>query len=456
MAQQDEIRRFESLFAHPSVDDMYKLTPKVFERFVAYVFRRGGYIVKDVAFRFARGVDLELYDGTSGGRRVGGIEVKRFERDNLVNGHIIQHLLGAAAVRHGRARPYLVTTSGFNSGAYERSRYEKDACLLNGDQLCRYITYLQGSIEADTNGVRHISPDMFGGQHSLRDRSITGTTSIAIANNKGGVGKTMTALHLAIGLSKLGKRILLIDMDAQANLTEAALSAATSLTTRLEIEPPHLGRYFTGHVALAQLIRDTPIDNVSLIPAHGDLRLSDTGGAGNPDIELAFLTAVRELCNDVATRGLKPFDFIFFDTPPSMSLYTRVALAAAQYVLIPARPRPSSLAGTVNLLATIQTMDALVGTTISHLGCTITHWEDNDRSTAIVEQLRLLFRERSDILATRIPTDPAIETTPLRRTSRGKSAYDKLAEEVLDHVSNRSPAAAHVQAAQRVGNSAPV
>lgn len=162
MAGPAEPQRFKDLFANPSVQEMYTLTPKEFEKFVAYVFRCAGYVVNDVSFRFTKGVDLELFGDASSHRRSGGIEVKRLEPSALVSAQVVQKLMGAPAVRRGKAAAYLVTTSGFNKAAYEMAAHGQRTYLLNGEQVCRYIRYVRGSRYDETTGIRVlIPPDRF-------------------------------------------------------------------------------------------------------------------------------------------------------------------------------------------------------------------------------------------------------------------------------------------------------
>src|SRR5690349_13576833 len=159
MAGLTEPARFVELYNRPTVDGMYGLTPKEFEKFVAYVFRRAGYEVHDVAFRFTRGVDLEVFADKARRRRMGGVEVKRFDSGKLVTADAIQKLMGAPAVRRGRAMAYLATTSGFNRAAYVLADDVQDPCLLNDGQLCRYLIYLRAQLTDDASSHSvHIPP----------------------------------------------------------------------------------------------------------------------------------------------------------------------------------------------------------------------------------------------------------------------------------------------------------
>lgn len=450
MAGPTEPTRFVDLYNRPTVDGMYALTPKEFEKFVAYVFRRAGYEVHDVAFKFTRGVDLEVFSDKARRRRMGGVEVKRFDRGKLVNADAVQKLMGAPAVRRGRAMAYLTTTSGFNRAAYDIADEGQSTCLLDGEQLCRYITYVRGSRYDDAaNQSVQIPPDLFGGQRSIRERSAGRTRILAVANNKGGVGKTTTARCVALELAECGKRVLLIDMDPQANLSESLLKLEDRDFTAASIAPPHLAQFFAQEMSLQQIIRETTIPNLWLAAAHPDLRLSDSGGVGRPGVELRFVGAVQNLHIPAIDGSSKPFDWIIIDTPPAMSLYARAALAAAGLVLVPVRARESSLSGTLNMFATLDTMSALMGTQPRIIGAVITHSEDNQVSRDGENALRVAFERRgSGILGAKIPTDTNIDRAPAGRKTRGATAYEALVEEVLAHVGDTTRQAADGQAAQ--------
>ncbi|HUY75948.1 MAG TPA: AAA family ATPase, partial [Ktedonobacterales bacterium] len=223
--QEDLIPVLESIFARPSVSAMLDLSPRQFERFVEYVFRRAGYGVNDVAFKLLKGVDLELcQSATPGSKTVGGIEVKRYAPDNKVNNDTTQKLLGAPLLRDRRMRGYLVTTSQFTHDARALGATKRHVHLLDGEQFVRYINYLRGSIDTHPDrGGAFLAPDAIAmADRLLAETQRSGAKILTIGNNKGGVGKTTTARYLAASLANRGQRVLLIDMDPQANLSEVA------------------------------------------------------------------------------------------------------------------------------------------------------------------------------------------------------------------------------------------
>lgn len=153
------------------------------------------------------------------------------------------------------------------------------------------------------------------------------TTVLAIANNKGGVAKTTSALNLGVALSKLGKRVLLVDLDGQASLSLALpLPDPRRRPPRHSPPPPrtrHITEYFAGNATLRDLVQPTRFPLLWLLPAHAELYARDTGGAAHPEDELAFVRAIHDpalsapaLLNDTAAGG---FDWIILDTPPARS-----------------------------------------------------------------------------------------------------------------------------------------
>ncbi|HST90359.1 MAG TPA: hypothetical protein VLJ14_18430, partial [Ktedonobacterales bacterium] len=126
------------------------------------------------------------------------------------------------------------------------------------------------------------------------------------------------------------------------------------------------------------------------------------------------------------------------------------ALAAAKLVLVPVRARQTSLAGTLNMFATIDTMAALMGTQPRIMGAVITHWEDNQVSRDSENALRVPFENRqSGILASKIPVDTNIDRTHAGQKTRAAAAYAALVEEVLANVGDTSQQTVDSQTTQQ-------
>ncbi|HEU0028907.1 MAG TPA: AAA family ATPase [Ktedonobacterales bacterium] len=426
--------KFAELFQHPTVEAMHALSPRDFERFVAYVLRRAGYDVREVGPHWLKGVDLELrLPGKT--HIIGGVECKRFAPDNLVSASIVQHVRGASSVSKPGAKPFVITTSDFKDTAHAMAESgSKQVYLVNGQQLVRYNTYIQGSRNDDDDVISSLSPEFFAG----RDKAPTahGATILTIANNKGGVGKTTTAYYLGVEFARQGKRVLLIDFDGQGNLTERCIPKHLAALTSQSNQMASIVQYFAGERSLTDLIIPSETPGVSLIPSDPFLTLRDLGGSGRPDIESRVVRDVQAVrMKVIASLGGAP-DWIILDTPPAMSVFTRAGLAAADYVLAPVRPRPASLSGTRNMLLALRTMDALTGTNGRFLGTALTHWDTLELTRRFAEinlpqALQGYLQEfGGHVLQIKIPIDNQLETLEPGAKTGGAEAYTDLAHEI--------------------------
>jgi chromosome partitioning protein len=265
-----------------------------------------------------------------------------------------------------------------------------------------------------------------------------------VANNKGGVGKTTTALNLACGLAATGKQVLLVDMDAQANLTKVLPMQAPSAAAF------HIGDYFRRTRLLPALIRQTQFKGLWLIPSDNALILSDSGIAAGPGAELRF---VRDLhAPEVVPPHIleaRGFDWIILDTGPSMGLFTRAAIAAAHYVLMPISPSVFTDLGANLLVNTVAAMSALVGEQIMMLGSLVTQWKDDQLHESLLALATpQLVGTGLSLFQARIPLDKGnIENAYLEagsgqpkslfshhKKSKAALGYAAAIAEVLSHV----------------------
>lgn len=426
---------FQKLFARPTISDMLALNPTAFEQFVAYVFRRAGYGVTNVSTQHEIGVDLELHLTLLQGTQVlGGVEVKRYAPEHVVDQHTVQHFLGAPLVHGPNGVGYLITLSDFTPHAYQFAQGNPHLHLLNGSRFVRYINYVRGSVdEYPEEHPAFLSPEsILNADHLLVNSSRNSTKILAVANNKGGVGKTITVRYLATGLAASGQRVLVVDMDPQANLTWQMFNYDL-LDSFTEVSYPHLGQYFAGKANLRDLYAQSALHPMILVvPSHPNLVRRDSGGLGRPATELRFVQDIyAELCASPAP-GQKPFDWIILDTPPAVSLFTRAALAACDYVLVPLRARNSSYIGTRALLDTVDTMSALRGKAPTLIGGVVTHWGEDAATVAAEAHIQELFLRRgSDLLQSKIPNAVAIENNPMR-AKHAVNAYHTLLKEVVE------------------------
>jgi chromosome partitioning protein len=243
---------------------------------------------------------------------------------------------------------------------------------------------------------------------------------ISIVNQKGGVGKTVTAVNLAACLAVLGKSVLLVDLDPQANVT-------SGLGVKKEA-----GIYeaLAGQVSLDEIIVKRPGSNFWLVPSSQSLAGANIELVSNPQREF-FLKKLLDL---VRTN----YDFIIIDSPPSLGLLTLNTLVAADKILIPVQAEYYALEGLGQLLNTINLVRENLRPDLDILGAVITMYDSRSRLSE--EVWRELYKHfPSKIFRTIIPRNirlaeaPSFGKTILEYApkSRGAKAYHRLAREIL-------------------------
>ncbi|HEX6799756.1 MAG TPA: AAA family ATPase [Ktedonobacterales bacterium] len=449
---------YAGLFAEPSIDRMLAphLTPHQFEHFVKYVFEQAGYFVEDAAGQYGQGIDLRLFTGPLDERVLrAGVSVKQFTPPGQVNGQQMMNFHGALRGMRG----YAVTTSTFNGPALAEAEQSPRIWPIDGAHLLRYINYVRGSHSADTAEEGEsdtrlrgepsppVAPEVLLAADDIARRPPRETTVLTLANNKGGVGKTTTALNFAFGLARPdpepNQQVLLVDLDPQANLTRALPPKSPNGTQW------HIGDYFAGRCKLSELIRETKFDRVWLIPSDNALTLRDRGVSAAETI----LRFVRDLhAAETAppkVLDMRPFDWIIIDTGPSMGLFTRAGLAASHDVLMPVAPGAFADMAPDLLESTVRAMEALTGAQITILGSLVTQWKDDRLHDDLWDKAKFeLDGHGIAPFAAQIPDDKTnIERAHLEsgsgakkmlfshhKKSKAAQAYEKALEELLKHV----------------------
>jgi chromosome partitioning protein len=184
------------------------------------------------------------------------------------------------------------------------------------------------------------------------------TKVIAVMNNKGGVGKTHTVFHLAGAFAETGKRVLVIDLDPQGNLSSLFCPASDPNKT--------LHAVLMDDAPLAQVAQKTDFENLWVIPSNPKLQSLDALLQNEPDAQIRLSDAIRELVHQDAS-----YDLILLDCPPSLALTTRNALAAAQRVIIPLEADKFSIDGLDTLLRVVESMKRVVNPDLEIAGILI-------------------------------------------------------------------------------------
>ena len=247
---------------------------------------------------------------------------------------------------------------------------------------------------------------------------------IAITNQKGGVGKTTTSVNLAAALAKMNYKVLLVDIDPQANATQGI---------GIDRDYVELSTYhvLTEEVGLDKVILHSYINNLDVVPGEIDL--------AGVDLELANVKKGRETrLRDALNKVKNQYDFIFIDCPPALGLLTTNALTSCDSVLIPVQCEYYALEGLTQLLNTIKLTQSHFNRKLSIEGLLLTMLDQRTNlGLEVSQEVRKYFGEK--VYKTVIPRNIKLSEAPSAgisifyyyKNSIGAIAYQELAKEVL-------------------------
>ena len=248
---------------------------------------------------------------------------------------------------------------------------------------------------------------------------------VSLANQKGGVGKTTTAINLSASIAACERRVLLVDLDPQANAT-----SGVGVPKNGELSIYHT---ILGETAIRDIIRETELPGLHLAPSSVDLVAAELELSDAEDREFRLRRALEPVRGD--------YDYILIDSPPSLGLLTVNGLAAADSVLVPMQSEYFALEGVSMLIHTIERMKSQINPALEIEGIALTMYDDRmNLARQVSEEIKTYFGPK--VYNTIIPRNVRLGEAPsfgkpillYDIKSRGSEAYLSLAKEFIQRV----------------------
>ncbi len=255
---------------------------------------------------------------------------------------------------------------------------------------------------------------------------------LAITNQKGGVGKTTTAINLGTALAAIGEQVLVVDLDPQGNAsTGLGIAPETRHVTTFDV--------LTGQATLASAGMATSVPGLSIVPSNSDLVGTDAALSTDGNRSFRLRDAVAALVATQGKGGALPLTYVLIDCPPSLNLLTLNALAAADAVLVPVQCEFFALEGISQLKDTIDQIRATINPRLEIQGVVLTmHDARTTFSKEVAQNVRAFFGPK--VYDTMIPRNVRVAEAPSHGKpillydydSAGSQAYVKLATEIIE------------------------
>jgi chromosome partitioning protein len=254
---------------------------------------------------------------------------------------------------------------------------------------------------------------------------------LALANQKGGVGKTTTAINLGTALAAIGERVLIVDLDPQGN-------ASTGLGIDRKMRRRSTYDVLAGDIVLGDAVHETAVPRLYVAPSTLDLLGLELEIASEKDRNFRLKASVEALHRTLAEHGLETFTYVLVDCPPSLNLLTINAMTAADAVLVPLQCEFFALEGLSQLLKTVEQVRTALNPRLTIHGVVLTMFDPrNNLSNQVVADVREFMGDK--VYETVIPRNVRVSEAPsygkpvllYDLKSTGSQAYLKLASEII-------------------------